>query len=54
MPTNLQSFSIPGMSVPPMPNISFANMPRHTSPLEFSSAGGTTLPHGKNPLSPNF
>lgn len=45
MPTNLQSFSIPGMSVPPMPNMSFANMPRHTSPLEFSSAG-TTLPHG--------
>lgn len=45
MPTNLQSFSIPGMSVPPMPNISFANMPRHTSPLEFSTAG-TNLPHG--------
>lgn len=45
IPTNLQSFALPGMSMPHLPNISFAN--RHTLPAEFTPAGNT-LPSGEN------
>lgn len=45
--SNLQSFAIPGMSIPPLTNVSFANLPRHALPSEFT-ATGSNLPSGKH------